>query len=148
MTQKHDSKMALEAQIMSVQMVEWLYEMFCEGQSIDMFDVQEKMTELGIISADEADRDDIESGFEGDEGDIIFRKDEEYKKEVKNIRTALSQPDPSGLVKALEKLSDGTYRNTPTAFQCKHAKYGFEDCDVCVSEFATEALAKYKGERS
>lgn len=73
---------------MAVTLTEWLYELFCESRSVDMNDIQEKMVDIGIIEGSKADEDDIESGFEGEIGDIVFHKTAEYKAQKDNTRAA------------------------------------------------------------
>ena len=57
----------------------WIWERFSEGDNIDMFDVQEAFERYNLIDAEEATREDVENGFEGDEGDTIFRKSAAFK---------------------------------------------------------------------
>lgn len=80
--------------IMAVTLTEWLYELFCEGQNIDMQDVQDKMVDIGIIEGIEATTEDIDNGF--DENDIVFHKSAAYKNELDKVRADLVEKMKEG----------------------------------------------------
>lgn len=72
---------------------EWLWEHFCEGGNIDMFDIQELFEKYGLVEIEEATEDDLEDGFEGDVGDAIFKRSHLAKDEIKrfNLRMIAEQ---------------------------------------------------------
>lgn len=79
---------------MAVALTEWLYELFCESQSIDMRDIQAKMVDIGIIEGIEATTEDIDDGF--DENDIVFHMSAAYKDQRDRIKADLIEKVKEG----------------------------------------------------
>ena len=46
----------------------------------------------------------------------------------------------TALRQAMKDIADGNCRETLKAEKCEHGRYGFEDCENCISEFAAKAL--------
>lgn len=47
------------------------------------------------------------------------------------------------IVKTLRDILNGDARNIATADKCEHGKYGYEDCEACIVEFADRAITAY-----
>lgn len=76
------------ARPMVVQFYSFLWELFCEGKDIDMFDVQEAFQRFGMVDVEEATEDDCDTGFEGDIRDPIFKQSKELKLELESLELA------------------------------------------------------------
>lgn len=48
-----------------------------------------------------------------------------------------------GLVESLIAIANGEARNIATGAQCEHGKYGYEECEYCISDFAKKAIANF-----
>ena len=61
----------------------------------------------------------------------------------KHINKQISQLEANNhdLREALEKIATGDARDIHKVKQCKHGKYGYEDCEACIAEYAQDALS-------
>lgn len=59
-----------------------------------------------------------------------------------NTRT---RPSDEGLERGIRSVIDGDYRTTKKSEQCKHFKYGYEDCENCVVEYLQAILNERLG---
>ena len=51
-----------------------------------------------------------------------------------------------GLVEALQSIVNGDARQTKKVEKCGHGRYGYEECESCILDFAQAALAKAQGD--
>ena len=61
--------------------------------------------------------------------------------EIQTLRAKVASADV--LVEALREIANADVRNTHKVEKCSHDKYGYEDCEQCVYDYAESALATY-----